>query len=110
MTVHTNYQRVERNRFFVDRDGEQSVAQHDDEAETYAFDYTNALSTNETVTASSWDSSGVTTSGAALTTPVASIKVSGTDGWIENTATITDSGTSATRTVVRRLNFYNRVK
>ena len=110
MTVHTFRGPTTRNRYFRDQDDELSVVQGEDEAEYYAFDYANQLSTNETVTAVSWEASGVTTSDASLTTPVAQIKVDGTAGWIEATATIMDSGTSETCTLIRRLNFYDRIK
>ena len=102
--------KVERNPYFLDRDNEQSYAQNSDESSVHDFNYTNELGGNETVTASAWDESGVTTSDKSLATPVATVKVTGTDGWVEHTATITDSSTSIERTVVRKLNFYNRVK
>ena len=84
-------------RWFRDVDGVLTTSQHVDEVGYHTFDYVDDLD-GETISTSTWKSSGVTTANAAATTTTASIKVTGTDGYIKNTL-VTTGGTVA-RTLI----------
>lgn len=92
----TFYEPLERNRWTVDGDGTVWTSKSEDEVLSVPIDWTDALDSGETVSSSSWAASGVTASGASLATPIATVKVSGTNGSLTNTVV-----TSAGRTLER---------
>lgn len=96
----TLYLPLERSEWFKDKDGVWTTSKHTDEVKPYSFDYTDVLNSGETISTSSWDANGVTTSSPALATPVATVTVTGTDGSLQNTLV-----TSASRTLVYTYRF-----
>jgi hypothetical protein len=96
----TFYEPVERNRWSVDGNGNVWTSKTADEVLSVPIDWTDRLASGETISSSSWEASGVTTSGASLATPVATVKVTGTDGYVINTVV-----TSAGQTLQRRRDF-----
>lgn len=77
---------LERSRYFQD-DGALATSKREDEILTLSLDWTDQLATGESVSSVAYEANGVTTSGAALTSPVSTITVTGT-GWVEVTATL----------------------
>lgn len=91
---------TERREFQLDADGIPFVCQHEDEVKTHTIDWSDSLASGETISSSSWDSGGVTLSGATSGTTSTTVTVTGTDGFAENTVV-----TSASRTLVQALRF-----
>jgi hypothetical protein len=98
--MSTYYEPLERNRWTVDGDGVPTITKTEDEVLSVPIDWTDRLASGETISTSTWTASGVTTSGAAETSQVTTIKVTGTNGYVINTVT-----TSAGQTLERRRNF-----
>jgi hypothetical protein len=88
----TFYEPLERNRWSEDADGVPFITKTEDEILTVPIDWTDRLG-SATISTSTWTASGVTTSGAALASPVATIKVTGTDGEVTNKITTSDGQT-----------------
>jgi hypothetical protein len=86
--------------WFRDRDGVFTTVQDEDETNTYTFDYNNHLNSGETVSTSTWANEGVTTSSASISSGVASVKITGTNGQAKNTIV-----TSTARTLIYRYRF-----
>jgi hypothetical protein len=78
---------LERTRWYTDRDGVVATTKRYDETIEVAVDWTDQLATSETVSSVAYDASGVTTSGAALVSPVSTVTV-GRTGDLEITATL----------------------
>lgn len=95
--MSTFYEPLERNRWAVDGDGVPFTTKTADEVLTVPIDWTDRLASGETISSSSWEASGVTTSGASLATPVATVKVTGTSGYVVNTV-VTSAGQTFQRT------------
>jgi hypothetical protein len=91
---------IARTEYHIDGDGIPVFVRHRDMVGPISVDWTDALVSGETVSSSTWATDGVTTSGAALATPVATITVTGTDGSVTNTVV-----TSTSRTLVRVIRF-----
>jgi hypothetical protein len=92
---------LERSRYFVDRDGYLSTSKREDEKTTLVLDWTDQLASGESVSSVAYVDSGVTSSGAALTSPNSTIVVTGV-GEVEVTATL-----STGRILQRVVRFYD---
>lgn len=84
--------------WYRDVEGVLTTTQHVDETRYYTFDYSRQMDSSETISTSTWESSGVTTANTTSTSTTASVKVTGTGGYIKNTL-VTTGGTVA-RTLV----------
>ena len=96
----TLYLSKQRNEFFTDKDGVRTAVKHVDEIKSYTIDWSRVLDASETISTSSWESSNVTTSSPTSTSTTTTVKVTGTDGHIQNTVV-----TSASRTLVEQIRF-----
>lgn len=74
--------------WFRDLDGIKSIVQHPDEKRTFSVDWTHSLASSETISSVAYDASGVTVSGAALSSPTSTITVEGSGGSLKITATL----------------------
>lgn len=93
-TLRLTKRRVEG---YLDRDGIHTYQQVNDETKPYTVDYSGDLGSGETISTSAWDTSGLSSSGAANTSTTTSITITGTNAEIENTVT-----TSTGRTLERK--------
>jgi predicted dehydrogenase len=87
----------ERQQWFRDKDRVWTYAQHREASEVHTFDYTDFLAdlgSGITISSSAFTTSGVTTSSPSATTTATTVKVSGTDGSIKNTLTLSNSTTA----------------
>lgn len=100
MSSYTHYGPLERTRYFTDDEGYLSTTKTEDEILAFAYDWTDELATSETVSSVAYVASGVTTSGAALASPVSTITVTGV-GELEITPTL-----STGRKLQRTVRFY----
>jgi hypothetical protein len=92
---------TERTPYHIDGDGWPVFVRHKDTVAPIAIDWTDKLDSGETVSTSSWEAHGVTASSASLVSPVATVTVTGTDGWVKNTVV-----TSASRTLIQIAKFH----
>lgn len=100
--MSTYYERERRKEWFRDESGLPTIAQHKDDVRVHNIDWSNhpTILAGDTISTSSWEGSGVTLSGASLSSAVTSVTVAGTDGTAKNTVV-----TAAGETLIRTLKF-----
>jgi predicted RNA-binding protein (virulence factor B family) len=91
---------LERTRYFADDEGVLSTTKREDEILQLVIDWTDQLSSGETVSSVAYVDSGVTTSSASATTTTSTVTVTGI-GETEITATLSNS-----RKLQRVVRFY----
>ena len=97
----TYYEPLVRNRVFEDHESVPSIAKREDEIFPITLDWSRRLNSGETISTSTWESSGASAGSASNTTTTTTASISGTTGYVTNTIT-----TSSSRTLQRTVRVY----
>jgi len=84
----TFYEPLHRKQYFLDGQKRVTWTKSSDEINTYDWDLTDELASGETVSSVATDVSGVTLNSGSLASPVYTLTVTGTEGSIRMTATL----------------------
>lgn len=82
-----------RRHSWRDSDGVETVSKPRDSVESYTLDWSDDLASNETISSSAWEYSGVQGSGEADTDTSTSAVITQSDGVATNTITTSDGRT-----------------